>query len=272
MSSNRAEPCDEEVPSGRRTNLQSINQCPSALKTVEDDGSEQIELFLCQELEEKGNVPDILGCSGAGGSEAVVLEKVSTANRAESGTPCSGGNDAVVDILGKQPSRANRAESCSEEVPTEKGANLRPINQRRSAEQTVEDDGSKQGESFADQTMHGSFQFKGYNRFNGKKPVEEKDFIAFVEQRAETNLNPASAGLDNERAPGSSCEMKPVASHCTCLHKKHEASSSDSSIEHQMSPIPQGFTRKQVYFTIEIKIFWSILACHIDIPCSTLHT
>jgi len=246
MSSNRAEPCDGGVPTGRRTNLQSINQCPSALKTVEDDGSEQIELFLCQELEEKGNVPDILGCSGAGGSEAVVLEKVSTANRAESGTPCSGGNDAVVDILEKQPSRANRAESCSEEVPTEKGANLRPINQRRSAEQTVEDDGSKQGESFADQTMRGSFQFKGYNRFNGKKPVEEKDFIAFVEQRAETNLDPASAGLDNERAPGSSCEMKPVASHCTCLHKKHEASSSDSSrIEHHMSPIPEGFTRKQ---------------------------
>ena len=97
----------------------------------------------------------------------------------------------------------------------------------------MEDDGSKQAESFADQTMHGCFQFKGYNKFNGKKPGEE---------------------------------MKPVASHCTCLHKKHEASSSDSSIEHQMSPIPQGFTRKQVYFTIEIKIFWSILACHIDIP------
>ena len=84
----------------------------------------------------------------------------------------------------------------------------------------VEDDGSKQAESFADQTMHGCFQFKGYNKFNGKKPGEE---------------------------------MKPVASHCTCLHKKHEASSSDSSrIEHHMSPIPEGFTRKQVYFLFSL--------------------
>jgi hypothetical protein len=240
MSSNRAESCDEEVPTGRSTNLQSINQRPSALKTVEDDGTKQVELFLCQKLEEKKTMPDILGCSGAGGSDAVVLENVSTmANRAESGTTCSGGNDAVVDILEKLPSRANRAESCSEV----KSTNLRSINQRRSAEQTVEDDGSKQVESFAEQTMDGSFlfpgrtrfvpgsarfQLKGYNKFNGKKP-----------------------GLDNGYAPGASCEKKPVASHCTCLHKKHEASSSDSSgIEHHMSPIPEGFTMKQVYLIL----------------------
>lgn len=210
---NRAEPCYEEVPTGRSSNLQSINQRRSAEQAVEDDGFKQIERILCEELEEQKMMPDILECS-AGWSDA------------GSGIPCFSGNDAVVDILEKLPSGANRAESCSQEVPT----NLRSINQRLSAEQTVEDDGSKQVESFAGQTMDGSFLFprragirvmKGHNRFNG---------------------------LDNEYAPGTSCEKKPVASHCTCLHKKHEASSSDSSsIEHHMPPIPEGSTTKQVY-------------------------
>lgn len=149
------------------------------------------------------------------------------------------GNGAVVDILEKMSSNP-AAESCDEDdVPTEWST----INQRPSALMTAQDDdGSKQQvESFAEQATDGSFLFtggtrflpgsarfrlKGSNKFNGKKPR-----------------------LDNGHAPATSCEKKPaVASHCTCLH---EASSSDSSrIEHHMSPIPDGFTTKQVYLIL----------------------